>query len=297
MLFGIVTGIIAAFGQSASYIFSRNFVVRFGSPILLMIYSQVIMGIFAALLLPWVISRSMFEETAVITPLLLTSLFYLLGQGSFFVAIREIEASRLSSLLGIKLLVLALINIVFLGQGINSWQWVAIFMCVTAATMMNWSGGKISWRMMMWVMLCCLFYSLSDIYARALVLSLKGNSLILRSLTATSMCYILLGAIAVPVLLAVKRSRGAFRAALPFAVCWFTAMLFLFACFAAVGTVFGNIVQSSRGLISVILGMMLVRMEMAHLESRTSSKALLRRIAAAMLMMAAIAAYTLASKK
>ncbi len=292
MLFGIITGVLAALGQSCSYIFSRNFAVKFGNPFHLMIYSQLIMGVFALILLPFVFDRQMFRDTGFILPLVLSALGYLLGQGSFFAAIREVEASRLSSLLGLKLLVLAGINIIFFGVWLNAWQWAAVLVCVTAALLMNWSGGRLSWKMLMWLFLCCVFYSLSDIFGREMILRLSGD-LVLCALTGTALCYILLGIIAIPLLFLIRRSRAAFLTALPFAVCWFMAMLFLFICFAAVGTVFGNIVQSSRGVISVLLGMVLIRLEMAHLESRMTRRVLFRRIFAALLMMMAIILYTM----
>ena len=294
MLFGIITGLLAAFGQSGSYLFSRNFVMRFGSPIHLIIYSQVLMGGMALLVLPWVLRREMFSSAAFLLPLVLSALCYLLGQGSFFVAIREIEASRLSSLLGLKLPVLALINVLFMNIGVNPLQWTAVLMCAAAAMMMNWSGGRITWKAAVWVLACCVFYSLSDIFGRELILRLPGDKLVIRSLAGTSMCYVFLGLVALPMLAAIRRSRRAAVAALPFALCWFTAMLFLFGCFVAIGTVFGNIVQSSRGLISIGLAVVSGRLGMGHLEQHPTRNVMLRRAAAALLMLAAIILYTLA---
>ncbi|MDD3118871.1 MAG: DMT family transporter [Victivallales bacterium] len=297
MWVGIISGLLAAFGQSSSYLFSRHFVVRFGSPIHLIIYAQVLMGGMALLIFPWVIDRTTFADTAFVRPLILTALFYLLGQGCFFTAIKEIEASRLSSLLGLKLPVLALINVVFLHLGVNLWQWAAVLLCAAAAMMMNWSGGRITWKAAWWVIVCCICYSLSDIFGRELILVLPGHNLAGRALAGTAMTYLLLGVIALPVLFTVKRSVRAVAAAFPYAVSWFVAMLFLFGCFAAIGTVFGNIVQSTRGIISIVMAVMLGRAGISHLEQHASRKMMWRRVAAAVLMLTAIVLYTLAGNK
>jgi hypothetical protein len=57
--------------------------------------------------------------------------------------------------------------------------------------------------------------------------------------------------------------------------------------------VFGNILQSTRGVMSVVLGAALAQMGWHELEQRVDRASLLRRLAAALLMTAAIALYVI----
>ena len=48
MAFGLFIAAVSTVMQSAAFVFSRRFVVRFGSPVELVIYSQLWMGIMGA---------------------------------------------------------------------------------------------------------------------------------------------------------------------------------------------------------------------------------------------------------
>ena len=84
------------------------------------------------------------------------------------------------------------------------------------------------------------------------------------------------------------RTPGDWLHALPFAATWLLSMVFLYACFAFVGPVFGNILQSTRGIISIVLGAGLARLGLEHLEQKVSRPVLRQRIGAAILMCAAV---------
>ena len=62
---------------------------------------------------------------------------------------------------------------------------------------------------------------------------------------------------------------------------------------AAAPKVFGNVLLSSRGLFAVIIGAVLAHRGWHELEQRVDRATLLRRIAAAVLMTAAIALYVI----
>jgi hypothetical protein len=57
--------------------------------------------------------------------------------------------------------------------------------------------------------------------------------------------------------------------------------------------VFGNIMQSTRGVMSVAIGAALAHLGWHELEQRVDRATLLRRLAAALLMTAAIALYVI----
>jgi len=75
-------------------------------------------------------------------------------------------------------------------------------------------------------------------------------------------------------------------------VSWLGAMLLLFGCFQVLNdVVWGNILQSTRGLISMVLGAAVAGAGMVHLEKKVARGIFWRRMAAALLMSAAIALY------
>ncbi len=292
MTTGILYGLAAAFLQSCSYVFSRNFVVKHANPIHLIVYSQVIMGVFAAALLPSVSPPGLFKHHDYVAPVLLCAVFYVVGQCSFFMTLRELEASRASSLLGIKLVVLALINFLVFGGAISAIQWGAVILCMFAAVMMNFSGGNLSWKSIVWLLITCIGYSFSDIYGKEAVFKIAGDASLASAMTSTALSYLVLGMAAAPCLFFIRRSYPAMLAALPFAVCWFGAMLVLFGSFAVLGVVFGNIIQSLRGLMSIGLGVLLAHGGFSHIEAKTCPSVFRRRLIAAILMIAAIAIYS-----
>ncbi len=255
------------------------------------------MGIFALLLLPATAPAGLFSHHDYVVPVILCAVFYLLGQGSFFMTLKELEASRASSLLGVKLVVLALINFAIFGTAITGLQWVAVILCMVAAVMMNFSGVKMSWKAVIWLLLTCIGYSLSDIFGRKAVHFISGDWSLRSAMTSTALCYSLLGICSLPVLIFIKKTKKAFVAAIPFAICWFSAMLVLFGSFAALGVVFGNIVQASRGLMSIALGVVLAIAGFSHIEAKTNQAVFWRRFAAAVLMIAAIALYSYTKMK
>ena len=88
------------------------------------------------------------------------------------------------------------------------------------------------------------------------------------------------------------KQHGDWRYALPWAVAWLAAMLFLFGCFDRIGVIFGNILQATRGIMSIVLGVAVAALGHLRLEQKVSRGVLVRRIVAAALMFTAIALYS-----
>jgi hypothetical protein len=108
--------------------------------------------------------------------------------------------------------------------------------------------------------------------------------------------YSICGAVFLPLLPRVRPfSREDRRAALGYAATWLASMVALYVCFALVGPVFGTILQSTRGLFSVVLGAVLAHRGWHELEPPVTRGAFLRRLAAAAFMTAAIAVYSVDS--
>jgi uncharacterized membrane protein YadS len=80
--------------------------------------------------------------------------------------------------------------------------------------------------------------------------------------------------------------------AIPFSVAWFISVAALYTCFALAGAVFGNILQSTRGVMSIGLAAVIAKLGHLHLESLTPRSVMVRRIVAAVLMTIAIGLYS-----
>jgi len=83
--------------------------------------------------------------------------------------------------------------------------------------------------------------------------------------------------------------------ALPFAGAWFIAMNLLFHTFLILGPVFGNILQTTRGIFSVLMGKLIIKIGLKGIEDKMSRYAFLRRLGAAMLMTAAVCLFVVST--
>lgn len=288
---GILCGLATAVCSSASYLFSRFFVVqRRDAVIRLLMAAHLIMGFVSLILLPLVWSPDIPPLRQYATPLLGSALFYLAGQGGLFYLVRDSDSSRVAPLLGFKIVILAGITVVFMGQHLNAGQWMAVVLSMAATLALTQSGGKLPLRSIIWLLVTCTAYSLSDLNIAWLVKSLAPLTPIRASLVGVCLTYILCGIVAVALLpvTGCNRVMSDWKHAFPFAIAWLLAMAFLFICFGLIGPVYGNILQSTRGIISVIVGAGLARMGLDQVERKVSHKVLARRIAAAVLMCVAI---------
>jgi len=290
---GILFGIAAALVQSFSYVFSRMFMVKFpGSAVVLLAVSHVIMGLFSLLVLRIFWPPEPPAVSSYWLPVAGTVFFYLSAQICFFFALRHSDASRVSPLLGLKILFIALISSAALGERFSSLQMLAIGFSLGAAGLLSWSEGVILWDSLIWVVGTCFGYSLSDVCVREVIRSFEYLGLFRGAVVSAGLCYSVCGMIGAGLLFTVPRpSKAVWSNALPFSVTWFTAMLFLFASFASIGIVYGNIIQSTRGVISVLLGVLISAAGHVHLEEKMTTMMLIKKSGAALLMIGAIVLY------
>jgi len=288
---GIVLGLVAAIFLSASYVLSRLFVIRRErGGVQLLVAAHVIMGAVSLVAIPFAWPRQMPHFGAYATPLAGSVGFYLVAQAALFFALRRTDASRAAPLLGLKVPFLAVITVFLLHQPLGGMQWVA----VAAAFVLNRVGGRIPAAALGGVLLACLSYCGSDLSIKALVVSLESVGQFRAVLLGVLLTYSFCGLVAVAVLPVVGlRVLREWHYAVPFAAAWFAAMLALYACFASVGVVLGSIVQSTRGLISIVMAAFLARAGLVHLERKLPAAVVVRRLAAAALMAGAISLYVL----
>jgi hypothetical protein len=288
---GMVFGLLAAGLQSAAYLFSRAFVVaRLDATVRLLITSHLLMGGVALVVMGVVWPTTLPQPGRYLPDALGVSGFYLLGQVWLLLTLRTVEASRVVPLLGFKIVILAAITVGVLRQPLSLGQWAAVGMSVAAALALNFSGRSLSVRAGLGLVCICACYSLSDLCIARLVPALGIANRLHGSVLAAAMAYVICGLVSLAILPFVWRriARGDWVAAAPFAATWLSGMVCLFICFAAIGAVYGNILQSTRGILSVVAGAVLAALGLAHIEQQTSRWMLLRRLVAAVLMVAAI---------
>lgn len=298
VILGIITGFGSAVSQSFAYLFSKRFISNSGNSYQLLAVSHLIMGSFAALLLPFLLLYKPLPPLAVFgKALILCNLFYLLGQCAFLLALKHTDASRIAPLLGLKILFLAGVSIVFLNNSFSGLQWCGLLLCLGGAVMSNWTGGSVPLKSAMLILTACCGYSLSDIYIKILINCMGAENIFWGALMAGTLSYSFVGILAVIMLFTVPGTAlRQFKPAMPFSICWFMSMLLLFSCFSLIGPVFGNIIQSSRGIISVIIGAIIGMYGLSTIETRLEPGVLVRRIIAAILITAAIILFILGGK-
>lgn len=300
MIIGILVGLIAALLQSTSYLFSRRYVTRTGHGSReLFALSHVWMGVMALVCLPFIWSPTAPALAVYGWPLLGTAGLYVVGQVGLYGALQRVAASRVSPLLGLKILMLACIGAasfhvpalreMLLLKPVTLLQWLAVVASVLAALMLNEAGGRLTAGAVVFILVACLGYSFSDLGIGVLVERLAVMGKLRGSMCGCCVTYLVTGLIGIVVMprdcLGVPAK---WKLAFPVALFWFLAMFFLYLSFKQIGVLFGNIVQSSRGLVSIGLGALLAHWEYHHLEGKVSRGVLGRRVAAALLMLLAI---------
>lgn len=309
LLPGIVAGIASAFFSSLSFLVARHAGTRpsggpGGAPLRLLIDAHVVMAA-ACLPLAWAtlpsgMSFAAGPLRAALPPIAGSATFYLLGQACVFLALSRVDASRVSPLLGLKVVMLAVIATAFMGHSLDWQQWAGVCLSAAAALALRSSGGVLPALPTALILLACLAYSISDICIVASIDALSAGGSVGRlragvigmAVTYTACGCLMLGLTR----LHGRRERADWVAAAQYAAAWLTSMIGLYACFGLLGAVFGNVMQSTRGIQSVVIGAVLARLGWHDLEQRLDRGTLLRRAAAAVLMTAAITMSVIGSR-
>lgn len=305
---GIASGLTAAFLSAVSYLVSRHHgiqqraVGRQGSALRLLVLSHLLM---AAVCIPlaWAAWPAKPPDIQQIAPPLVASVgCYLLGQLAFFAALKRVEASRLSPLLGLKIAMLAVIVSFGLGSVLATRQWLAVSLSVGAAAVMQVGKGAVPAGPLALLLSCCLCFAIADLGIINLIdavqtgVSTSGHpiSRLHAGGLAMALTYAACGLAFLPLAPRLRPfAKADWIASAQYATAWLAAMVGLYCCLGLVGAVFGNILQSTRGLMSVVLGAALAHLGWHELEQKVDRATLLRRIASAVLMTAAIAAYVM----
>ena len=304
---GIVAGLAAAAASAVSYLVARHHGGRTGGAgVRLLAPAHALMGAFS-LPLTWLLWPDAVPPVrGWLPPLLLSAGCYLVGQACVYAALLRMPASRLAPLLGLKVVVLAVIVSCLPGEPLVARQWCAVGLAVVAALILQReptgarpaaAGGFAI------VLVGCLFYAVSDLGILGLIDAFHSPCAqccppigrLHAGGLAMAVTYVFCGAIALPFVPRLRlRAAGDWVAPVQYAAAWLGGMAALYTCFGTVGLVFGNILQSTRGIMAVVAGAALAHLGWHDLEERVDQATLLRRLAAAALMTAAIALYVFA---
>ena len=263
------------------------------TPLRFLVLSHFTIAIFSAVLLLCVGEFSLPEGYGWLLYLIGGAVAYFGGQLSLIQALKKADPSRVSALLGLKVPVLALVSFLAMGSVYHYLQWVAIIMVLASAFFLSRAGGRLAKKDLMWIFLATLGYSISDIGATGLVKAFINEGAVRGPIIAVCFCYLLCGMITVVFILRDQApSKRDIVQVLPYSITWFSSFLFLFASFASVGFVVGNIAQSSRGIISIILGLIITAVGLTKLEEKISNSVFLKRLMAGLVMLFAIGVFS-----
>lgn len=298
MFSGIVFGAVSALFMSTSYIFSRIYIRKYTDPLQLTIHSLFVMGFWGAILLG---ASTFFLEFPWGTKFLLLvaaeTLFFIVSQTCFFMLLKNLEASRASSLLGLKIMAICLLT-ACMGKFPSLLQALAILLCTVAAVGMNFSGGKLSLKSISWLACAVFFYAVCDIcLTEIMALMNKDQSMLLNALGAMGVCYTALGLASLPFLKKYPLSKRCILDVVPYSFFYFFSILFLLVCFGFLGVVFGSIIQAGRGIISVLLGVILLKLGVEKNEPSVPGRVWVRRFIMALLMLCAMTLYSVSSAR
>jgi len=259
MFLGVVASFLGASFQALNYALTQNCQQKYNiDGVELLVATHVCIGIFA------LIPTLAFGYWTLIETDLLWDFFkinapYLIAQCLLINAIRLSDASVVSPLLALKIPVLAAISIVFFGAEFNLMQALSIGLILALGWYFSSMSGKVNIAPLLLVLGASLFYSLSDMAITELSHNLIDASPVEQSFATTCINYLVLGVLAITFMKPMKVSIKVAYQAKWVALAWFIAVIFLIIGFNISGVVSGNIVQSLRGVIGVILAYLFFR--------------------------------------
>jgi drug/metabolite transporter (DMT)-like permease len=298
---GVAAGLLAAISSAVSYLISRHHVSEGGSNLRLLVLAHAVMGA-ACLPVAWLLwPAGLPADWSWIRPLLGSSCCYLGGQALVFSALARADASRVAPLLGLKIAMLAGIVSFVPGGSLDRQQWIAVALSLVAALMLQ-RGGGMRPAAVGFTLAACVAFAFSDLFIVTLIDGLQQAARIplgrleagmLAMLVTYATCGLMAAACLAgrPVLRPTRRQD--WTAAGRYACMWLLGMAGLYTCFGLLGVVFGNILQSTRGITSIVIGAALANAGWHAVETRIDRRTLTRRLVAAGLMTAAIALYVL----
>lgn len=300
MTSGFIIGILAALLQALSYLVSRSVLVKGNlHPADLLIRSHIFMGLVSVIALPftWMTPSN---TSKAIFGLLVGAGAYTLAQSFFFWSIRYAPASRLSPMLGLKLLTSAALAVLIRNDDLSFFQVIAVGLTVIAGVAVQYSGEPVSLKPFLGILAAGICFGWSDLGISLLCDGLSPNISNRSPWVSIHAVFITYAFIMVPCFILLLWRQKSFnilpaldRGSATYAAVWLLAMFCLFYTFSTVGIVLGGIIQSTRGPLSIVLALILVRMGWHHLEMNRTRSDFFKQIITATGMVGAMLLYSL----
>jgi len=300
---GISFGLVAALLQSVSYVVSAGYVRRTGKPGWTLTAPQRVVQALPSLMLAWLFRPAgELRWTPILAAGAISVAMVLSADTGLFQMQRYVEPSRVAPLQAVKIPFVALFSFLAFGTAYGPCQFVGMALVLVSAALLLDAGGRISLRAWLWLFVCTGSYAVSDLsVGHMLFLSREScGSVFSSSMFVLGLSHAAAGICAVPAFAAQCVAGAArpvgrewLRYVVPYAALWLSAVTFLLVSFSLSGVVLGTIAQSTRGVMSVVLGLVLARHGFADLESRVSRAVFLRRLASAALVVVALVVYSL----
>lgn len=292
--FAVISGLLGALCQAFYYYMAAHVRLRHGlSSRAMLVFSHLLMGgaSCVGLLMLW--TPEMAPLPDFLGPLAAVTGCYLFGQAALFAALRRDVASRVSPLLGLKVVSLAVITTLFASETLSTLQWLAVIACGGGAVAMSLAGGALRPKALGWLTLAILGYSGSDLGVVALTRSL-GVPGVHGVLLAVCIAYFANGLIVLPVGASLRSNAWKkVLATWPLAATWLGSMMLLFVTFAQLGAVHANILQSARGVLSIAVAVVATRLGLGLTDALRRGRLFYQRLACALVMTAAIIVFQL----
>ena len=306
-VYGILAGLVSAILQSCAYVSSAVFLERHrGRALDLLCYTQLVQAVVSLPVLLAMLPGGALGDWEIWRANLYWLSIFCITQYSMFFAQRTVEPSKIATWLGLKIAVLALLTSVWPlnGETVNAWQWGAIAVTIAAVWLLNTSGGRRTGRAGFAAILVFIFVaSLCDreqVFIMNIFQRKYGVSMLVSGLLTLTLGYVSFGVVALGYVLrnslageAPRLTALKLRDSSPFAFFWFTAMIAIYFCYGELGPVFGNVVQSTRAVLSVTVGFLAFRCLGLGVEVAVPGSMWLRRLLAASMMTAGIVLYSL----
>jgi drug/metabolite transporter (DMT)-like permease len=296
LMAGIFCGLVTAICQAMAYLFSRRYVVIHHTNVLrLMVMGHALIGAACAVALPLVAWRDLPNWRIYLPDLIGAGGYYFVGQILLLGTLRRSDASRIAPLLGLKIVFVAVVAVMLLNQTVGPWQWAAVGLATAAAFMLNRTGGHLPHRTVLAVVFACILFSMSDVHTKRVIDLLQSLGMVRGPIAAAMLSYMFCGVLSAMLLpWCGSRRMSDWVAALPYAIAWLAAVMLLFLSYAYAGIVLAGIAMATRGLWSIALGTLVAKLGHLHIEQHVPRPVLIRRCAAAVMMVAAIVLYAAA---
>ena len=256
---GIILGFFGAFAQALNYAVTKDCQEKSGQQGLRLLVSEHL-AMFSLTLFPFLFFRHyayfcyevFWYVVAIVVP-------YLVAQYAINKAIALSDASIVSPLMTVKVPILALVSLFLLDRGFSSFQYLAIVMIIS----LGWYYSSLSGRIRLWplfyITLGCASFCFSDLAMTRLTHFIPSASRAEQIAAGITYEYIASGLLAIPGIFYCKVGVRDIWSTKWIAVLWLLSMVGIVGCFNLTGVVEGNIIQTLRSVIGVIIAYLFYR--------------------------------------